>query len=166
MPFSWHAISQCSDTRLGEARKGLSILMFHAKGRILLTDVVLMVHAAPLQRTPHTRSLRRIQRRLRQWMPHGRAVLARSRTRSEEDNPPRPAIGNKPRTAAPRTPGKTHCLRPECSRPWAGTLTHECSRSLPLLCQKSCTCNSRQMCSFALSDLAPSTDLDFIHSWF
>ena len=33
MPFSWHAISHCSDTRLGEARKGLSILMFHVKGR-------------------------------------------------------------------------------------------------------------------------------------
>ena len=65
VPFSWHAISTCSDTRRREARKVLSILMFHTKGKILLTDVVLMVHAAPLQRTPHTRSLRRIQRRLR-----------------------------------------------------------------------------------------------------
>ena len=65
MPFSWRAISQCSDTRLGEARKVLSILMFDTKGKILLTDVVLSVYAAPLRRTPHTRSLRRIQRRLR-----------------------------------------------------------------------------------------------------
>jgi hypothetical protein len=65
MPFSWHAISRCSDTRLSRARTVLSILMFHAKGKILLTDVVLSVYAAPLQRTPHTRSVRRIQRRLR-----------------------------------------------------------------------------------------------------